>query len=451
MAVPPRQAAAPARLVAMRTGAVQHLIFLLAIGVIAAAHAKGNSDRERGDGRVWIVSQERPWASVATAVMLQPDATPADAGETDPAAGTPPTATPDSTAVPALVLPPPLPLLATLTLEQKIGQMLMLGFGGTDGSGAIGDLVRRRHTGNVVLLGPNVRTPAQLQALSEHLQNLARTANGGVGMLIAVDQEGGTVQRLHAAGFPWLPSARQTAAERDPALVTRRAVATAHDLRGVGINTNLAPVLDVNDNPANPVIGTRAFGTDVQTVTAFGLAALEGLAQGGVASVVKHFPGHGNTAQDSHFTLPYVAKSDTALRAVELAPFRAAVQRGVDAVMVAHVVYTAWDGRLPASLSPRIVTGILREELGFSGVVITDDLNMGAITGRYGPGEAALLAVEAGVDMLLIAGPPASQVAMFDALLAAVRDGRIAVSRIDASVERILALKQKQGLVAESR
>lgn len=332
-----------------------------------------------------------------------------------------------------------------LTLAQKVGQMLMLGFDGTDGAGAIASLVQDRHAGNIVLLGRNVRDPLQLRELTDRLQQRARPANGA-GLLVATDQEGGEVQRLRPPFFSALPSARQQAAAGDPAQVQALGLRTAKEMLPAGINMDLAPVLDVNDNPANPVIGAHAFGVDPQTVSTFGLAFAQGLQAGGVAATAKHFPGHGATGQDSHVTLPFVNKTDAALRATELPPFAAAVRAGVDAIMVAHVVYPAWDPQYPASLSRRIVTDLLRGELGYQGVVISDDMNMAALTERWGPGEAAVLAVQAGVDMLLIAGPPAAQTAAIDAITQAVRDGRIAEARIDASVERILALKRRLGV-----
>lgn len=339
----------------------------------------------------------------------------------------------------------PAPALPQLTLEQKVGQMFMLGFEGTDAGATIADFVQRRHAGNAVLLGDNVVDPVQLQSLTSRLQQLATAANAGIGMLISTDEEGGTVQRLQPPAFSGLPSARTLATSDSPAEVQAIAMQTARQMRSAGLNMDLAPVLDVNDNPANPVIGDRAFGVEPQTVITFGRAFMRGLVAGGVADVAKHFPGHGNTSQDSHLTLPYVNKTAAQLEAVELAPFKDAVAQGVDAIMVAHVVYTALDPVRPASLSPAIVTGVLRNALGFGGVVMTDDLNMAAITDGYGPGEAAVMAIEAGDDLLLIDGPPATQNAMMDAVLAAVRSGRIPESRIDQSVARILALKRKLG------
>ena len=350
-------------------------------------------------------------------------------------------------APPAAVVQTPAQILAQLSLEEKVGQMAMYSLTSTDGSGAIASLVAQRHIGNAVLLDDNVVGLSQLDNLTGNLPQMGRAANDGIGMFISADQEGGSVQRLPPPSFVALPSARQMAATGDPAGVTSLATETAREMLRAGVNMDLAPVLDVNDNPANPVIGYRAFGVEPQPVITYGLAFRDGLRAGGVASVVKHFPGHGNTSQDSHLTLPYVTKTDAQLESVELAPFRAAIANGADAVMIDHVVYTAWDPDRPASLSPIIVQGILRNTLGFQGVVMTDDLSMGAIVQHHSPGEAAVMAVQAGVDVLLSAGSPASQAAAVDAVVAAVRDGRISEARIDESVLRILTLKRQYGLL----
>lgn len=333
-----------------------------------------------------------------------------------------------------------------MTLEQKVGQMVMLGFDGADGAAFI-EMIRRRNVGNAALLGSNIRDRAQLRSLTDRLQAVARAANGGTGMLIGVDQEGGDVQRLRPPAFTGLPSARRMAGTADPAHVRTFGHDAGAQLLDAGITMDFAPVLDVNDNPANPVIGDRAFGVTPATVTPYALAFLEGLHAANIAGVGKHFPGHGNTSTDSHFDLPYVTKGDAGLRAVELPPFQAAINAGIDALMVAHVVYTAWDSDRPASLSPRIITSLLRGELGYDGVVMTDDMNMKAITDRYGAGPAAVMAVEAGADVLVSVAPATTQEAMIDAVLAAVRRGQLSEERVDESVRRILALKARYGLL----
>ena len=240
------------------------------------------------------------------------------------------------------------------------------------------------------------------------------TALGLPPLLIAIDQEGGIVSRLPAP-FITTPSSMAQAATDDPAAAQECTRITGRQLRAFGINTNFAPVLDVNCNPANPVIGTRAFGADPHTVTRYGLAALQGYRETGVIATIKHFPGHGDTGVDSHFGLPVAHHDRARLDAVELAPFKAAIAAGAPALMSAHMVFSALDN-LPATLSRAILTELLRSELGFEGVIFTDALNMRAIADRYGATEAAIMAKAAGADVLLPLGHLAGQVAVVKAL-----------------------------------
>jgi beta-N-acetylhexosaminidase len=258
------------------------------------------------------------------------------------------------------------------------------------------------HVGNVVLMGPSVESPAQVLALTRDLQALALAANG-VGLLIATDQEGGRVQRLRT-GFTILPDAATIGTVEPTTRVRAYGRLLGDELVAVGVNLDLAPVLDVNDNPANPVIGNRAFGTTPEAVERAALAYLAGLHDAGVASTGKHFPGHGNTSTDSHLAQPYVEKDRAALEATELRPFRAAIAGGIDAIMLAHVAYPALDpsGR-PATISAPIITCLLRGELGFGGPIFTDDMGMEGITALYAPAEAAVQAVLAGADVVLCA------------------------------------------------
>lgn len=216
-----------------------------------------------------------------------------------------------------------------------------------------------------------------------------------------------------------------------------------------GLNTDFAPSLDIWSNPNNTVIGRRAFGSDAETVTQRGLACLTAMEESGIIPVVKHFPGHGDTDTDSHVGLPVVDKTREELLEMELLPFQAAIDAGAPAVMVGHILMTQIDPDKPATLSSEVVTGLLREELGFDEVVFTDDLTMGAITQNYGLGEAAVLAVEAGCDVLLVCHEAGSVDQVYTALLDAVDTGRITEDRLDQSVRRILTLKQDYGLTSD--
>jgi beta-N-acetylhexosaminidase len=335
------------------------------------------------------------------------------------------------------------------SLEWQVGQMLMAGVAGTalsdDARHVIGDL----RVGNVVLMGPNVESPAQVAQLTRELQVLARQANG-VGLLIATDQEGGRVQRLRE-GFTALPDAAAVGSAGRPELARAYGAMVGAELAAVGANVDLAPVLDINDNPANPVIGRRAFGQDPATVTAAALGFAVGLHDAGVIATGKHFPGHGNTSTDSHFTVPVVPKDRAGLDRVELAPFRAAARSGVDAIMLAHVVFPALDpSGVPATVSFPIASCLLRGELGFEGVVLTDDMGMQGIQDLYSPEEAAVRAVLAGADVVVCARveipgacPPAMLERLRDGLMRAAAEGRVPRARIADAVSRVLALKAR--------
>jgi beta-N-acetylhexosaminidase len=219
--------------------------------------------------------------------------------------------------------------------------------------------------------------------------------------------------------------------------------ALAHELRACGVRWDFAPVVDVDTNPANPVIGDRSFGDDPELVGRLGAAMIEGLQQGGVAACAKHFPGHGDTELDSHLELPAVDHSPARLAEVELPPFRAAIAAGVASIMTAHVVVRELDDRLPATLSPSVIAGLLREELGFDGVVVSDDLEMKAVARGWSPGEAAVLAAEAGCDLLPFCSLHDAQVEGVEALVRAAESGRLSWKAVEAAVGRIRDMKDR--------
>lgn len=324
-----------------------------------------------------------------------------------------------------------------MNLAEQIGQLFMLGFDGTNVSPDWAELQAQYKPGGMILFARNLEQPAQIIELTNGLQ--ARSPH--FPLLIAIDQEGGRVSRL-PKGFTLFPPCGFIGACRSEELAYAAASITAAELRAVGINMNMAPVLDVHSNEANPIIGDRAYGTDPQVVAALGLAAVRGLQGKGVVACGKHFPGHGDTSADSHKELPVVTASVETLLERELPPFHYAVANGLASLMTAHVVYPALDARQPATLSPVILTGLLREQWGFDGVIVTDDLEMQAISDHHGVGDAAVQAFLAGADLLLICKNRGRAIAAMDAVRKAVGDGTITPERLEASVRRIATLKQ---------
>jgi beta-N-acetylhexosaminidase len=337
------------------------------------------------------------------------------------------------------------------TDEQRVGQLLLLGWAGTTGEQAR-PTIRELLPGGMVFLD-NARTRAAALQVNQALGRIAEES-GALPLLLAVDHEGGPVQRV--VDVPNLGSNRDFArgGPSDQA-GCERGLTHAGQLSGMGFNLNLAPVLDVNNNPANPVIGERSYGPDPELVARLGSAYVRGLQSGGVAAVGKHFPGHGNTSVDSHLALPIQPQSEAALERVELVPFARAIAPPTDlaAVMTAHIVFPAIDpSGAPATLSQPIIGGLLRQKLGFQGLVLSDDLGaMRAITDNFGPGEAAVRSIQAGVDLLIIAGDLQRQRASRDALLAALQDGRLARSRLDEAIRHVLRVKARFGLLSEVR
>lgn len=335
--------------------------------------------------------------------------------------------------------------LLTMSRQEKVAQLLLIGFGGTE----IGDFLRtwvgHKRVGGVALFARNLRGPAQIRALTS---GIAALSQGGVAPFVAIDQEGGPVLRIRN-DFAVLPGNMVLGATGDRALAYAAGRATASDLLRLGFNMNFAPVLDVNSNPDNPVINVRSFGERPADVAALGRAFLRGQQAVGVASVAKHFPGHGDTSADSHFALPRIEASMAHLQQVELPPFRAAIEAGTDAIMTAHIALpnVAHAGQVPATLSRPILTHLLREQLGYDGVVITDGLEMQGIAQRFGIGPSAVQAIAAGADMPMVLWSDEGCEQAYAALLQAVDKGVISASRLDASVRRILRAKARRGLL----
>jgi beta-N-acetylhexosaminidase len=327
----------------------------------------------------------------------------------------------------------------TASLDRDVAGLFCVGFQGTTASPEVKELVRRGVHG-VILFSRNVVDAEQVAALVAELKRLA-----GRPLLVAVDQEGGRVARLRAPqGFTELPPMRALGERGDPALAREVGALLGRELRAVGIDQDYAPVVDVDTNPANPVIGDRAFSRDPEVVGRLGAALAAGLQAEGVAACAKHFPGHGDTSQDSHKDLPRLPHSLERLRAVELPPFRALARAGVAAVMTAHVVFEALDPRRPATLSPEVMR-LLREEAGFQGCAVSDDLEMKAVAEHFPLEEAAPGALLAGVDALLVCHRADVQHRAIDLVRAAIEDGRISRARLAEARARIAGLLRFAG------
>ncbi len=333
-----------------------------------------------------------------------------------------------------------------LTLEQQVAQMFMVTIHGAQLPETGRDFLQRWQPGAIVLFNSNIGSPAAITRLTNSYQQ-AITAVDGVPLFIAVDQEGGRVQRL-LEGFTTLPRPILVAATQDPQLAHNYGGLIAEELRAVGVNMNLAPVADLETNPDNPIIRQRAYGSDPHLTGTTLQHVVAGMQANGVLATLKHFPGHGESDQDSHVELPTLPLSRERLSAVELVPFQMAAN--AEAVMVAHIWFPALEpeANLPASLSHNIVTGILRDELGYEGLILTDAMDMDAIDRQFSYERAAVMAIQAGVDMIAM-GPGMgleTQAAMIQAVIDAVRTGEIAESRIAESSQRILATKARYGL-----
>ncbi len=326
-----------------------------------------------------------------------------------------------------------------IALHRQIGQLAIVGFAGPSVPPDLAALAREFDLGGVILFARNVEAPEQVAELAYEAQQLARDAP----LWVSIDQEGGRVARLRAPLTVWPPMATLGRAG-DETLAGRFARALALELRALGISLDYAPVLDVHTNPANPVIGDRALAEDAAMVARLGAAIIHGLEQAGVAACGKHFPGPGDTSTDSHLELPLVEHPPERLREVELVPFRAAIDAGVTSIMTAHVLIPALDEERPASLSRRVVHHLLREEMGYRGLIISDDLEMKAIAGRYSLEKAAVAAIGAGCDAILLCGPDhGRQASALEALVKAVESEELSRKAIEDTLARHRRAKER--------
>jgi beta-N-acetylhexosaminidase len=334
-------------------------------------------------------------------------------------------------------------IIASMTLEHKVGQMFMVNLYGADLTDAGREMLETWRPGVVVLLESNIQSPIQIARLTNAYQQTI-TNVGGVPLFVATDQEGGVIARLRD-GFTTFPAPMLLTAADDPDLTYRVGQAMAGELQAVGVNMDLAPVADLLTNINNPIIGRRSPGSDPEMVGSMISSLIAGMQSTGVMATTKHFPGHGDTSEDSHVVLPQISFGQDRLESIELAPFISAIDAGTGAIMVAHIWYPAFDPGepIPSSLSYSIVTGLLRVHLGYDGIIMTDALDMDAVDTRYTPEDASILAVKAGVDLIAIganAGEAIQSRAM-QAVVNDVRSGEIDEAQIDASVRRIISAK----------
>ncbi|EID54717.1 glycoside hydrolase family 3 protein [Saccharomonospora xinjiangensis] len=406
----------------------------------------------------------RPWKARATAALVGLLAVTTGAASAQ-AQQTASTTDPESASGRGGRLSWPERTLRSMTLEQKVGQLFVVDVWGTSadethpgnqrkyGVDTPADVVREYNVGGVIYFNhggtDNIETPRQVARLSNGLQRAALNSGPGVPLVVAVDQEGGRVTRI-AEHVTEYPSAMALGASRDVDGARTAAAISATELRAMGITQDFAPVADVNSNPLNPVIGSRSFSSDADLAGQFVAAQVDGYENSGpaprrVSAAAKHFPGHGDAKDDSHVGLPVIDRSEQDWRTHDLPPFRKAVEADIDVIMTAHISVPSLDASGdPATLSRPIMTGLLREELGYDGVVVTDSLGMAGVRKKYSDAEIPVRALEAGVDQMLM--PPDLDAAI-GGVLAAVRSGRLTEERIDTSVLRVLRMKHERGIV----
>ena len=337
--------------------------------------------------------------------------------------------------------------MATMSTQEKLGQLVMFGFSGTtEVQDPFQTIWNSYAVGNAILYGPNVKSSnsdggfGQTTKLTE---KIASSVNSEIPPLVGIDVEGGSVVR-----FRWSPqpvSARSLGRRRDTDYAMQQFQTIGTKLIEVGINLDLAPVLDVSENPMDTFLETRIISEDANIAAAIGSAIIDGLHAGGCLSCAKHFPGHGGTNEDSHAVTPIIDKSLEDLQSYDLVPFVSAISSGVDAIMISHVLYPALDSTDIASMSKPIMTDLLREQMGFDGLILSDDFRMDGLTTRYEVGDAAVRFLLAGGDVIICGAVSEKQEAIVEALNAAAADGRLTQERIDESVKRVLLKKLSLG------
>ncbi|MCR8641126.1 beta-N-acetylhexosaminidase [Paenibacillus sp. N1-5-1-14] len=330
--------------------------------------------------------------------------------------------------------------VASLSAEEKIGQLVLVGADYLTADDHTQTLIQKYKVSGFVLFARNIQSQEQTLTLVNDLKQA--NAVNKLPLIMSIDEEGGKVTRLPDS-YKGLPNNSVIGRVNNETFAYEFGKRLADKVKSVGLNMNYAPVLDINSNPQNPIIGVRAYGDKPNLVSKLGLQTMKGIQSKGVISVVKHFPGHGDTHVDSHLGLPVVDYDLKRLKSFELVPFVNAINNGADAVMVAHILMSQIDAKLPASLSRAVITDVLRKELNFQGVVVTDDLTMAAITSQRDIGDAAVLALQAGSDLVMVCHGYDNQTRVLHAIKNAVDKGTISNEQLDQSVARVIKMKQK--------
>ncbi|ULT59541.1 beta-N-acetylhexosaminidase [Neobacillus drentensis] len=329
-------------------------------------------------------------------------------------------------------------VISKLSLEDKIGQMIFAGVSGTTMDANAKQLIGQFHVGGIIFYKYNFETPAQVIQL---VNQLKAGNSSSLPLLLGVDQEGGRVTRL-PGGLVNFPPNKQIGQVNNPDFSYKVGTLLGRELKEYGLNLDFAPVIDINSNPNNPVIGDRSFGNNAEIVSKLGVQTMKGIQSQNVITTIKHFPGHGDTSVDSHLDLPIVNKSLKELKELELIPFERAINQGADVVMVAHILLPQLDKTNPGTMSKAVMTDLLRKQLGFTGVIITDDMTMGAITEHFDIGKASVASVKAGSDIILVGHDYNNVVKIISSLKTAVQNGEISEQRLNESIERIIKLKR---------
>jgi beta-N-acetylhexosaminidase len=330
--------------------------------------------------------------------------------------------------------------LDSMTLEEKAGQLLIVGFKGTFLNDRTKSYLNDLKVGGLILFDRNIESKGQIIGLVEEIKG--SNAEEDIPLFLCIDEEGGSISRLPKE-YRRLPDPFQIGETNDVDIAFQFGQLLGNRVKGLGLNLNFAPVLDIHSNPDNPVIGKRAYGTNPERVSDIGLEVAKGIRNSSIIPAVKHFPGHGDTSTDSHLELPIIDKSLEELRNFELIPFEDAIENNIEMIMMAHILLPSLDKDYPATLSKKIVHDLLRDEMGYEGVIVSDDMTMGAIVNNFTLEDACIDFLKAGGDILLVCHGEDNPRIVFDKIIDAVEIGELSMEEIDEKVYRILELKDR--------